>query len=131
MFDALHLQPFSIVESLMQIIRSVIIYGFQFTKALEQVLTESLLLGMHTGIVHLAWSQSDNEVDLLKGCKYVWTHCDRQPWGQPLPILCPLCRTIQKWSSIYLTAVFKSSWKMKNAKRSMGIAGKDPRSSPK
>ena len=63
---------------------------------------ESPLLGMHTGVVHLAWSQSDNEVVLLKGCKYVWTHRDRQPWGQPLPIQCPQCGTVQKWSSIYL-----------------------------
>ena len=90
------------MESLIRITRSVVIYSFQFTKALEQVLTESPLLGMHTGIVHLAWSQSDNEADLLKGCKYVWTHRDHQPWGQPLPIQCPQCGTVQKWSSIYL-----------------------------
>jgi len=86
----------------MRLTRSVVIYGFQFTEAVEKVLTESPLLGMHTGVVHLVWKESVDGADSLEGCKYVWTHRECQPWGQLLPIQCPQCGTVQKWHSIYL-----------------------------
>jgi len=86
----------------MRLTRSVVIYGFPFTEAIEKVLTESPLLGMHTGIVHLAWRELADGAEPLKSCKYIWTHCDCQPWGQLLPIQCPSCGTVQKWHLIYL-----------------------------
>ncbi|KIM50695.1 hypothetical protein SCLCIDRAFT_144838, partial [Scleroderma citrinum Foug A] len=74
--------------------RLVVIYEFQFTEAIEKVLTESPLLDMHTGVVHLAWRESADGADPLKGCKYIWMHRDCQPWGQTLPIQCPKCGTV-------------------------------------
>ena len=75
---------------------------FEFSRALEQALMECPALGMHTGAVHLMWSQLVGGAELLEGYKYVWTHRDRQPWGEPLLIQCKQCGTVQKWSSIYI-----------------------------
>jgi len=106
----------------MQLTRLVVIYGFPFTEAIEKVLTESPSLGMHTGIVHLAWRESADGVEPLKSCKYIWMHCDCQPWGQLLPIQCPSCRTVQKWHSIYLD---DGSYKFKCTYSRCGYCGAD------
>ncbi|KIM58291.1 hypothetical protein SCLCIDRAFT_10278 [Scleroderma citrinum Foug A] len=69
--------------------KSIVIHGFKFTSALEHVLKESMALGMHTGIMHF-----------LLVAKYVWTHQDYQPWGQPLPMQCPQCGAVKKWKLV-------------------------------
>jgi len=67
-----------------------VIHGFDFTHALEHVLKESMHLGMHTGIVHFSLGDQ-GDANILEVIKYVWAHCDYQPWGVELPMHCPQC----------------------------------------
>jgi len=106
----------------MHLTRLVMIYGFKFTEALDKVLTESPVLGMHTGIMHLAWKESVDGAGQLEGHKYIWTHRESQLWGQILPIQCPKCGTVQKWNSIYLD---DGSYKFKCTYSKCGYHGAD------
>ena len=100
-FDAPRLQTINIAEALMRVTKSVVIHGSELPQALEDVLRESPRLGMHTGVVHLSLG-SQQDANVLNVGKYVWAHHDYQPWGMALPMQCPQCGTIQKWTSIYL-----------------------------
>ncbi|KIM52189.1 hypothetical protein SCLCIDRAFT_11947 [Scleroderma citrinum Foug A] len=57
-FDASHLHSISITEPLMQLTRSVIIYGFQFTEAIEKL--QKLL-----GDICLKWILADHQEDYI------------------------------------------------------------------
>src|SRR5437879_3742089 len=89
----------NIAEPLSRITKSVVVHGFDFVKALEHILQESSTLGMHTAVFHFRAADPGTDV---KTVRYVWMHRDYQPWGQSLPMQCPQCRTVQKWSSIQL-----------------------------
>lgn len=121
-FDAANLQPINIAKLLMRLTRSVVIFGFKFTEALNKVLTKSPILGMHTGVMHLAWKELTDGAGWLEGRKYVWTHHESQPWGQKLPIQCPECGTMQKWNSIYQE---DSSYKFECTYSKCGYLGAD------
>ena len=98
-FDAPHLQTVIIMEALVRVTTLVVIHGFDFTHSLGHVLRESTYLGMHTGIVHFSLGDQEN-VNISKVIKYVWAHCNYQPWGMELPMQCPQCGTVQKWASV-------------------------------
>jgi hypothetical protein len=92
-FDVECLSTINTADLLSKVTQSVVIHGFNFTKALKHALKESIRLGRHTNILHFT-------PDCIT--KYSWAHKDYQPWGYRLPLQCPQCGILQPWVSAYL-----------------------------
>jgi hypothetical protein len=77
----------------MKLSRNVLVHQISFTIALEYLLRDESKLGMHTGVVHIT-------PDTVM--RYIGSHRDIQPWGKTIPIQCPVCFVVQKWTSVWL-----------------------------
>lgn len=92
-FDAERLSTVNTVDLLPKVIKSTIIHGFPFDKALEDGLRQCPSLGKHTNVVHF----TPHSV-----IKYLWAHKKYQPYGRQIPIQCPQCGILDPWSPAHL-----------------------------
>ncbi|KIJ59404.1 hypothetical protein HYDPIDRAFT_33267 [Hydnomerulius pinastri MD-312] len=98
MFDAARLQPIFTWPFLIHITEGVIIEGHCVEDVVEAALGTSRRLGRHTGVYLAVLCPTSSSIrKVLNITKYVWSHRDHRPWGQPLPVQCPQCGTLQKW----------------------------------
>lgn len=76
---------------LARLAKNVVVQGFDFAKALENIIGDYSELGRHTAIIHITPSTAT---------RYVWTHREIQPWGVRVPGQCHQCGVLQDWLSI-------------------------------
>jgi hypothetical protein len=87
-FDANRLSTVNTVDLITKVIKSTIIHGFEFSKALQEVLRQCPALGRHTNVYHFAPPSI---------IKYLWAHKEYQPYGVPCPVQCPQCGILKPW----------------------------------
>ena len=92
-FDAARLVTSHATGLLMKLSRNMLVHQIGFAVALKHLLQDESELGMHTRMVHI----TPNVVMC-----YIWSHRDIQPWGKSIPMQCPTCVIMQKWTSIWL-----------------------------
>jgi len=75
----------------------VVIEGFTLQQSFKSLLTSSAQSNFtrHTNIVSIYHDQSSST---LVADSYIFTHPKLRPWGQRLPISCPLCSSLHSWS---------------------------------
>jgi len=74
----------------------VVVEGFKVDKFMDNLIKSAPIVGRHTSIVHI----SDTDKGIAGVC-YVWAPRALQPWGNPLPVQCPVClavRSFKKWT---------------------------------
>ncbi|KAF9241130.1 hypothetical protein BU15DRAFT_61086 [Melanogaster broomeanus] len=101
-FDAERLQPLVAWPFLMLLTEAIVIEGHNATDAVPHALGNSHRLGKHSAVYLMTLAASlptETSTDaLVDVTKYVWSHQDYRPWGQPLPTQCNVCGSAQRWA---------------------------------
>jgi hypothetical protein len=88
-FDAERLTTLGASDFVKDVIKSVVIHGFEFDEALKESRTmHCQALGKQTNFLHFSRTFVD---------KYTWAHRNIQPWGQRLLTQCPQCGILNPW----------------------------------
>jgi hypothetical protein len=90
-FDATNLATVNTVDLLPQLTKSVVIHGFEFSKALDHNLKSCSSLGVHTNVVHF----TPDKITM-----YRWAHRSYQPWGTKLSLQCRQCGALNPWGAV-------------------------------
>jgi hypothetical protein len=89
-FDAEKLTTLGTSDLVKDIIKSVVIHGFEFEDAFESSIRHhSYTVGKQTNILHFSG---------LSVQKYVWAHKEIQPWGNRIPLQCPQCGALNTFT---------------------------------
>lgn len=64
----------------------VVVEGFKVEKFMDNLIKSAPIIGRHTSVVHIT-----NTDKGTAGVCYVWAPRALQPWGNPLPVQCPVC----------------------------------------
>ncbi|KAF9239172.1 hypothetical protein BU15DRAFT_74861 [Melanogaster broomeanus] len=97
-FDALRLQPLVTWPFLVHLTEAVFIEGHAIDDAVPHALAQSTRLGQHSGVyIMTSAPAASSNLRVLNTTKYIWSHRDYRPWGNPLPLQCPQCGTPQQW----------------------------------
>ena len=91
MFDALGLQATSTAELLARLTKCTVIHSLDFSKVLEDILSDMSELGRHCSIIHFING---------KVIRYVWAHKTIWPWGKHISIQCIQCGVLQEWARV-------------------------------
>lgn len=102
-FTAVRFQPAFTSHLLFAFVEQVLIERFPIRYAFPHMLGQSNKLGRHTDIVLM---MKDAPGEGLKVIRYAWTHIDNRPWGQYLPIQCPVCGLVDAWRSASKSRVY-------------------------
>jgi hypothetical protein len=94
-FTAKELQPSLVSLLVLAYAQHVLIEGFPFADFERRFLPSISSICRHTGIVHIFRDQGK-----LQSLRYIWTHRNIYPWGQPLPVQCDKCGRIRPWISV-------------------------------
>jgi hypothetical protein len=77
----------------------ILIEGYSLNSSMKAMLsaTSQTHLARHTSVVHM---QLEAETSTVGSTLYVFAHPKWRPWGNRLPIACPICASPHSWSDV-------------------------------
>jgi len=113
---------------LLALFRSKIIQSIDIDLSIPNALQTDPELGSHTDIFLFSsdWCSSSGQMQ-FKCNKYVWWNKYRRPFGEDLPLLCPVCTCIRPWGDVVHT---KEAWAVECGNPKCGLDERNRRVVP-
>ena len=98
-FTAGHFQAALASFFLNALLFSHLIEGFDLREAMPKALSNSLDFGSHSDVILFepTMPSSPQNPATLSATKFVWWNSHHRLYGFPLPLACPVCRTVRPW----------------------------------
>lgn len=74
--------------------QKLVVESFPINNQFVEVLLEpAKSAGRHTSIIHI----KRKDENILDPVKYMWAQYEMQPWGTPILVQCPGCKSFRPW----------------------------------